>query len=85
MLKSLQRIENCVHNAFEKVKYEHGIDADIVTFIHREDNNVLIRWFILGGCTDCATFLIKNERTYQGVYTYAYRMFNYVLRPYFKK
>ena len=55
MLKSLQRIENCVHNAFEKVKYEHGIDADIVTFIHREDNNVLRLMLRHGGCTYCAT------------------------------
>lgn len=84
MLKILQRIENCIHNAFEKVKYEHAIDADLVTFIHVESDGILVRWFMLGRCANCATFLIKNARVYQDVYAYAYKTFTDIVRPYFK-
>lgn len=85
MLKNLQRIENCVYNAFEKIKYIHDFDATIAVYARNEDNGVRVYWFIVTAHMQRGTFLIKSARIYQEVYTYAYKAFTDITYPYFKK
>lgn len=85
MLKNLQRIENCVHNAFEKIKYIHNFDATIAVYALNEDKGVRICWFIVGAHVQRGAFLINNARIYQDVYACAYKLLTDISRPYFKK
>lgn len=85
MLKNLQRIENCVHNAFEKIKELHKFDAYISVYVLNEDNCARVCWFIVGAHMHRGSFLIKNARIYKDVYAYAYTLFTDIMRPYFKK
>lgn len=85
MLKNLQRIENCVYNAFEKIKELHKFDAYIAVYVLNEDNGVQVCWFIVGVHMFRGSFLIKNARIYQDVYAYAYKLLSDITRPYFKK
>lgn len=84
MLKNLQRIENCVFNAFEKIKQVHKYNADIIVYALNENGGVRVQWFIIAAHMQHGSFLIKNLRVYQDVYAYAYKLLTDITRPYFK-
>ena len=84
MLKNLQRIENCVYNAFEKIKELHKYDAYIAVYTRNENNGVRVQWLIVATHMQHGSFLIKNARIYQDVYAYAYKLLTDITRPYFK-
>lgn len=85
MLKNLQRIQNCVYNAFEKVIYTHNYDAVILVDAWNEDKGVRVYWSIIGTHPQHGVYLLKNARTYQDVYAHAYKALTDIMRPYFKK
>lgn len=85
MLKNLQRIENCVHNAFEKIKYIHGFDATIAVYARNENKCVRVQWLIIAAHIQHGSFLIKSARIYEDVYAFAYKVLSDIMRPCFKK
>lgn len=89
MLKNLQRIENCVFNAFEKIKYIHKCDIDVSIHVRKEHQCIRIYCDVIKSVpsphVDYISFVIKTARVYQDVYACAYNLFIVLLRPYFKK
>jgi hypothetical protein len=94
VLKNLQRIENCVHNAFEKINYIHKCDMDATFLVAERYKSVQVYCNISNSSpspyVDIKSFLqvsffIKSARVYQDVYTCAYNVLTDILRPYFKK
>lgn len=89
MLKDLQRIENCVYNAFEKLRYNHKCDIDIAIYARNECQQVHVYCNILISHVlprvECFSFVIKTARVYQDVYAYAYNVLSDILQPYFKQ
>lgn len=89
MLKNLQRIENCVFNAFEKLKYDHKCDIDVGIHARKEYQCIRVYCDVIKPVpsphVDYIAFVIRTARVYQDVYAYAYNLFNTLLRPYFKK